>query len=54
MEKHDYVKESITDIGTKKVSITTLNEKLKKHGKLISKGMPYKEYKEVMKLMYRN
>lgn len=48
MEKHDYIKESVTGISEEKVPVSTLNEKLSEYGKLYGTGMPYEEYKEAM------
>lgn len=48
MEQHDYVKNSITGLSNKKLSLKLLNNMLKKHGKLNHESMSFSEYKNVM------
>jgi len=48
MEEHDYVKESVSGITTKKLSIKTLKSRVSKFGTLYGQGMPYQEYKDAM------
>lgn len=48
MSNYDYVGESVTGISSKKVSVSTLQSRVKKYGKLYGTGMPYKEYVAAM------
>lgn len=48
MHKHNYVKESITGVSTKYLSLQKLRQKVKKYGYLYYEGMPFSQYKKAM------
>ena len=48
MKEHNYVTESVTGVSRSRLSLTTLNKKLTKVGKVTKIGMTVTEYKKVM------
>lgn len=52
--EYDYIGNSVTGLSKKQLTLKETNNKFKSYGKLVSKGMPYSQYKDAMTYIWED